>query len=235
MTKTNQCAPRRAKYSGAQGTPLAPFFNRRKTNMSKFNFPPSILSRPVYGTLEYRTGSAHLLIADAHGAEAILDVATSDMMAAAHIIYIPKDTAFGDRLRALNPAQYYQGPSYAAATQRIVKAFSDAKMGLQVYLAGTEGVIGQAQYAAMQAGVPHTAIQTEHRGSTARRMQCVHCKGITEDVETDPFQCAHCGLHLFVRDHYSRRQAAYQGVNIDAEDPGNVPEPQMIYAKETSQ
>ena len=56
-------------------------------------------------------------------------------------------------------------------------------------------------------------------------MQCVHCKGITEDVTTDPFQCAHCGLHLFVRDHYSRRMAAFQGVRVDAEDPGNVPDP----------
>ena len=203
--------------------------------MSKFEFPTSIISRPVYGTLELRDGSAHLMIADATGAQAIVDVATSDMMAKTYIIYIPKGADFGDRLRSLNPAQYYEGPSYAAAEQRIAKAFGDAKMGLQVYLSGTEGVMGQAQYAAMQAGVPHTAIQTEHCGSTARRMQCVHCKGITEDVAIDPFQCSHCGLHLFVRDHYSRRLAAYQGVNIDAEDPGNVPEAKEIYAKEASQ
>ena len=57
-----------------------------------------------------------------------------------------------------------------------------------------------------------------------RRVQCVHCKGITENVSTDPFVCSHCGLNLFVRDHYSRRLAAFQGVNIDAEDPGQVPE-----------
>ena len=55
-----------------------------------------------------------------------------------------------------------------------------------------------------------------------------HCvvmpgKGITENVATDPFPCSHCGLHLYVRDHYSRRIAAFQGVNIDAEDPGLVP------------
>jgi hypothetical protein len=34
---------------------------------------------------------------------------------------------------------------------------------------------------------------------------------------------------LFVRDHYSRRLAAYQGVCIDAEDPGNIPEVKGIY------
>ncbi|MFT5624469.1 MAG: putative RNA-binding Zn-ribbon protein involved in translation (DUF1610 family) [Lentimonas sp.] len=197
--------------------------------MTKFTFPESIRSRPVYGTLKLGVGHAHLLIADAEGAQAILDVATPEMMAQAHIIYIPKGAPFEDALRALKPAQFYIGPSYFAAEQRIHKAFADAKMGLQVYLAGTEGLMGQAQHAAMQAGIPHTAIQTEHCGSVARRMQCVHCKGITEDVETDPFQCAHCGLHLFVRDHYSRRLAAYQGVCIDAEDPGNVPAAKGIY------
>ncbi len=55
--------------------------------MSKFTFPESIRSRPVYGTLELRAGAAHLLIADAYGAEAILDVAPPEMMANAHIIY----------------------------------------------------------------------------------------------------------------------------------------------------
>jgi len=197
--------------------------------MSKFEFPPSIKSRPVYGTLEARQGPAHLFIADAEGAEAILDVATPEMMANAHIIFVSRGTNYADKLRALNPAQYYEGPSYAAAASRIRKTLEDAKMGLQVYLSGTEGLMGQAQTAAMTAGIEFNAIQTEHRGSIARRMQCVHCKGITEDVETDPFVCSHCGLNLFVRDHYSRRLAAYQGVCIDAEDPGNVPEPKGIY------
>jgi len=197
--------------------------------MSKFAFPPSILSRPVYGTLTPQQGASHLFIVDAEGAEAVLDVATSDLMAKSHIIYIAKGTNYAARLRALSPAQFYEGPTYEAALQRIRKAFADAKMGVQVYLAGTEGVMGQAQNEAMQAGILHTAIQTEHRGSTARRMQCVHCKGITEDVATDPFVCGHCGLNLFVRDHYSRRLAAYQAVCIDAEDPGNVPEPKGIY------
>ena len=197
--------------------------------MSKFNFPPSIRSRPVYGTLEPRDGPAHLFIADAHGAQAILDVATPEIMAKGHIIYIPRGEDFTGKLRALNPAQFYEGPTYAASVQRIRHVLAEAKMGLQVYLTGTEGLMGQALNEAMQAGIEHAAIQTEHRGSIARRMQCVHCQGITEDVETDPFVCSHCGLNLFVRDHYSRRLAAYQGVCIDAEDPGNVPAPKGIY------
>ena len=197
--------------------------------MSKFEFPPSIRSRPVYGTLEPRAGKHHLMISDAEGAEAIIDIATPELMAKTHIIYIPRGTDFSAKLQALNPSQFYEGPSYAAAVTRIQRVLQDAHMGLQVYLTGTEGLMGQAQNEAMKAGIPHTAIQTEHRGSIARRMQCVHCKGITEDVEVDPFVCSHCGLNLFVRDHYSRRLAAYQGVCIDAEDPGNVPASKGIY------
>ncbi|WP_273510467.1 dimethylamine monooxygenase subunit DmmA family protein [Planktotalea frisia] len=197
--------------------------------MSKFEFPQSIRSRPVWGTLEPRAGKHHLMIADAQGAEAILDVATPELMAGAHIIFIAKGTDFGDKLRALNPAQYYEGPSYEAAASRIQRVLQDAKMSTQVYLSGTESLMGQAMRECTNAGIPYTAVQTEHRGSTARRMQCVHCKGITEDVAIDPFVCSHCGLNLFVRDHYSRRLAAYQGVCIDAEDPGNVPPSKGIY------
>jgi predicted RNA-binding Zn-ribbon protein involved in translation (DUF1610 family) len=105
----------------------------------------------------------------------------------------------------------------------LTKVLADARMGTQFYLAGSEGLIGQAERDIMATGIPFAAIQKEHRGSTLRRVQCVHCKGITENVATDPFKCSHCGLNLFVRDHYSRRLAAFQGVNIDAEDPGEVP------------
>jgi hypothetical protein len=99
----------------------------------------------------------------------------------------------------------------------------DAHMGLRLYLAGTEGLIGEAMQVALDAGIDHTAICTEHRGSLKRRMQCVHCKGISENVTTQPSQCAHCGLWLLVRDHYSRRLGAFQGVCIHAEEPANIP------------
>lgn len=202
--------------------------------MSKFNFPKSIITRPVYGSLTPRDGKAHLMVADAEGAEALLDLAAAapKIMAAAHVIYLPKATGevFVKKLQAVAPAQLYIGPSYPAAVSRLRKALADAHMGLQVYLAGTEGLIGQAMQEAISAGYAADAIQTEHRGSVARRMQCVHCKGITEDVLTDPFVCAHCGLNLFVRDHYSRRMAAFQGVCIDAEDPGQVPASKELYS-----
>jgi hypothetical protein len=195
------------------------------------NYDGTIPSRPRYGTLAPREGSGHLMVADGEGAEAILDMVKSAGAGAAgflsrsQIVYMPgpNGTDMSARLQGLGADYFFRCNDYATAQPRLKKVFADAHMGLQIYLAGTEGLIGQAQRDAMEAGLPHTAVQTEFRGSTVRRVQCVHCKGITENVRTDPFQCSHCGLHLFVRDHYSRRIAAFQGVNIDAEDPGQVP------------
>ena len=201
--------------------------------MSKFVFPPSIHSRPTYGVLERRDGIFHIIIAEDEGAEAVIDFVGSDkfFLNKSHIIFVTTKSGekYVSRLKSLESAQFYVGPSYSASLQRLQKVLEAAKMGSQFYLTGTEGFMGQAQNEIMKAGFPHTAIQTEHRGSVARRMQCVHCKGITEDVITDPFVCNHCGLNLFVRDHYSRRLAAYQGVRVDAEDHGNVPEPVELY------
>jgi len=36
-------------------------------------------------------------------------------------------------------------------------------------------------------------------------------------------------LMLLVRDHYSRRIGAFQGVCIDAEQPGTAPEPEEAF------
>ena len=204
--------------------------------MTKFQFPSSIKSRPVYGKFEPRHGKECLMIADAEGADAILDMIeladdSQNIIANTHIIYIPKHTGetYAKKLNELGARQFFIGSSYEASVPRLRQVLSRAHMGLQVYLAGTEGVIGQAQREVLEAGIPHTAIQTEHRGSVARRMQCVHCKGITEDVMSSPFACSHCGLSLFVRDHYSRRLAAFQGVRVDAEDHGNIPAKVELY------
>ena len=195
--------------------------------MTKTIFPPAIKSRPVYGMLVPQTGTAHVVIADGEGAEAVLEIVADapGILAQMHIIYAPgpNGTDMWARMQALGAAQSYHAPSIPALMPRLQRVLTDAHMGTQFYLTGSEGLIGQAEREIMATGFPHSAIQKEHRGSTVRRVQCVHCKGITENVATDPFQCSHCGLNLYVRDHYSRRIAAFQGVNIDAEDPGQVP------------
>lgn len=192
---------------------------------------PSIRSRPAYAPLEARPGKLHVIVADCAGADAVAEMLAkannrSEILADAHLMYCPGPTGtdLSARLEALGAAQFFRAPTIPALLPRLVRVLADAHMGTQFYLAGTEGLIGQAEREIMSTGFPFASIQKEHRGSTLRRVQCVHCKGITENVATDPFKCSHCGLNLFVRDHYSRRMAAFQGVNIDAEDPGQVPE-----------
>jgi len=46
--------------------------------MSTFVFPESIKSRPTYGKLQNKLGKAYLFIADAEGAEAIIELASKD-------------------------------------------------------------------------------------------------------------------------------------------------------------
>ena len=205
---------------------------------------PAIKSRPVYGKLTPGPGALHIFVADGEGALAILGMAAPPgFFDRASITYVPGQTHvpgqtrapgqtdgnLGARLQALNPHAFHEGPTIAAILPRVAQALANARMGTRLYLAGTEGLIGQAMRLALEAGIDHRSIETEHRGSLARRMQCVHCKGITENVRTQPATCGHCGLTLLVRDHYSRRIAAFQGVCIDAEEPGVVPPTEEVF------
>jgi hypothetical protein len=193
-----------------------------------------IKSRPVYARLEPRPGTLHLIVADGEGAQAVLDLAAaapSGFLARARIIFVPGDAAgrFDAALRDLHAESLFVGPSIQAVLPRVRQELATAKMGTQLYLAGTEGLVGQAMLVALDAGIDHGSIQKEHRGSEVRRVQCVHCKGITENVRTQPVKCSHCGIMLLVRDHYSRRIGAFQGVCIDAEQPGTAPEPEEAF------
>ena len=198
--------------------------------MSKTEFPPAIKSRPVYGVLEPRPGALHLVVADGEGAGALSDLLAkaadpAGVLAAMHIMYTPgpNGTDESAALKALGAMQFFRAPTIATMLPRLAQVLTNAHMGTQFYLAGTEGLMGQAERDIMATGVPFRDIQKEHRGSTVRRVQCVHCKGITEGVTSQPAQCAHCKLWLLVRDHYSRRIGAFQGVCIHAEEPDNIP------------
>lgn len=201
--------------------------------MSKTFFKPSGTSRPLYGQLEPKIGKEHLLIVDDHGANALLDLSkkvVKEFFESAYIIFVHKESEKTNlkSIKQLEAKKLYVEASIPDGLLKTKKILSHAKNGLQIYLSGSESLIGQAVSEASNFNYPYSAIETEHRGSKARRIQCVHCKGITEDVITNPSVCSHCDLNLLVRDHYSRRIAAFQGVCIDAEEPGNVPAPVEI-------
>lgn len=195
-----------------------------------------IKSRPVYkGISVDPRARRHIFVLEGEGANALLeqkDKLTPAILAETDILYVARGSVgrgYEEALAALDAGSDWTAPTVETLLFRLKVVLGSADMGTRLYIAGTEGFIGQAMQIALDAGMDYSAIPTEHRGSLARRVQCVHCKGITENVTTSPFTCTHCGLSLFVRDHYSRRIGAFQGVIIDAEEPGNVPEPEELY------
>ncbi len=195
-----------------------------------------IKSRPEYKGLDIDPhAKRHLFVLEGEGALALLDRAGSDggaFLPRAEILYLPGGSAGQSHvvdLAALGADITWTAAGLQPLLGRLRVCLDNATMGMRIYIAGTEGFIGQVIQVALDFGVDFNSLRTEHRGSLARRVQCVHCKGVTDNVTRTPFVCSHCGLKLLVRDHYSRRLGAFQGVNVDAEEPGTAPEPEEIF------
>ncbi|MGR9140309.1 dimethylamine monooxygenase subunit DmmA family protein (plasmid) [Rhizobium leguminosarum] len=195
-----------------------------------------IKSRPVYTGLTIQPRARrHIFALEGEGAKALLDqqpALDETALARSEILYVARGSqgsGLDEALRRLGADMFFTAPTIATLLFRLKGSLATAHMGTRLYLSGTEGFIGQAMLVALDYGIDHASVITEHRGSLARRVQCVHCKGITDDVSTSPFACSHCGLPLLVRDHYSRRLAAFQGVNIDAEEPGSAHDPEELF------
>jgi dimethylamine monooxygenase subunit C len=193
-----------------------------------------IKSRPVYHGVAIDPNSRkHLFVLEGEGALALAEQKPAPSeMAKTDILYVATGSAskgHDKTLALLKPHDLWVAPTIPVLLNRLNVVLNSEKMGTRLYLSGTEGFIGQAMQVALEHGVDFNSIKTEHRGSEARRVQCVHCKGITDNVTTQPVTCTHCGLSLLVRDHYSRRLGAFQGVCIDAEEPGTAPAPEVLF------
>jgi hypothetical protein len=190
-----------------------------------------IKSRPTYRGLQPdRFAKENIVVTDAPGCEAVIDMvrqADDDFATRLTILLCRIGVNGKDPVEALKPlgaARLWVFPTLETGIARLNGALSTARMSTRLYAAGTEPLIGSVISTALKHGIAHNSVFTEHRGSLRRRVQCVHCKGLTDNVTTNPVKCAHCGLTLIVRDHYSRRHAAFMGVCIDAEAPGEIPE-----------
>jgi dimethylamine monooxygenase subunit C len=195
----------------------------------------TIKSRPIYpGLSPDLNARSNLIVCDKAGATAVSELfARADGAFAKRSTVIIADATSDQEAQTLKadlaPAAIEVLPALDAGIARLREMLDAAPMGLRLYAAGSEPLIGSVVQAAADYSIDHLSIRTEHRGSLKRRVQCVHCKGFTENVTTNPVTCSHCGLTLMVRDHYSRRLAAFQGVCIDAEVPGEVPETEALY------
>lgn len=192
---------------------------------------PAIKSRPVYpGLRPDRCAKSNVVAIDEDGKDAFLEMAKtvdSDFLLKTTVLFVKGPPNGHDPvapLDALRLGKLWVFPSLETLIVRLEGVLSISRMGMRLYAAGNEPLIGLVIKTAVSHGIVYSSLMTEHRGSLRRRVQCVHCKGITENVTTNPAKCSHCGLMLLVRDHYSRRIGAFQGVCIDAEVPGEIPE-----------
>jgi hypothetical protein len=192
---------------------------------------PGIKSRPVYpGLKPDRFAKSNIIVVDADGREAVMDMAKAvdeKFWLKSTVLFNKAGLSGNDgvgSLAELESANLWVFPTLDTLISRLNGLLTVSRMGTRLYAAGNEPLLGSVIKTALAHGIAHNSVFTEHRGSLRRRMQCVHCKGCTDDVTTNPARCSHCGLMLLVRDHYSRRIGAFQGVRIDAEVPGEIPE-----------
>lgn len=199
--------------------------------------PAEIRSRPEYWELQAVPNAQwNLVIAEGEGMLSVirmLDEAPKGFSARTHVVFLTsgseEEDGYVERLEDYGPISINQALTRKEALHRLSKLLETAKMGTRLYAVGGESFLGLVVREALNRGINHESIITELRGSLARRVQCVHCKFIAEDVTTSFYDCPRCGETLEVRDHHSRRLAAFQGVSATVETPGQQPKAEEVY------
>ncbi|WP_286913568.1 MULTISPECIES: dimethylamine monooxygenase subunit DmmA family protein [unclassified Pseudomonas] len=189
-----------------------------------------IKSRPVYDRLQpMASGLRHLVAGQGSGGTAMLRL-IGDMTAAqrqASTLLYSTETFSGHNhlaeLRKADVGALQVFDSNQALIDGLRQLLGSAHMGTRLYLSGSESFIGTTMQAANAVDLNRDEVLREHSGTLVRRVWCAHCDTYTENVTHRVFTCPGCQLDLVVRDHYSRRLAAFQGIKADGEVPGEMP------------
>jgi ferredoxin-NADP reductase len=205
-----------------------------------------IKSKPVYAPLQADIrGRYHLMLGMGVGAAPLLRV-IEEMRAAApqslkntRVLFVPDGgngaAAAGadaagvsavserERFSAASVGQVQEFATIPALLEQFRTTLAQSLMGTRLYVAGPESFIGLVMKIALEFNLNKDEIRAEECGTLARRVYCIHCRATTENVRTNIVRCVSCERWLLVRDHYSRRLAAYMGVMADAEAPGELP------------
>ena len=195
-----------------------------------------IKSKPVYAPLQADTRGRYHLMAGMGVGEAPLLRVIAEMRAASHpleharVLFVPDagSAAAGavpaiERFKAAAVAEVQSFPATSLLLERFRGILGQSLMGTRLYVAGPESFIGLVMKIALEFNLNKDEIRAQECGSLARRVYCIHCRATTENVRTNIVRCVQCHRWLLVRDHYSRRLAAYMGVMADAEAPGELP------------
>jgi hypothetical protein len=182
-------------------------------------------SRPIYEKLRIDPlGRTHLIVTDLR---AIPDDAIEpDFPLSSIESWVISRIAPGI---AASPSGSHAFRSAADLLSHLSHYLSRELVGLRLYATGSEAFLWDVANLARAAGMGGQEIFLNHAGSLRRRVYCTHCKSMNEDVSTNIAECRACGARLLVRDHFSRRLAAFMGVMADAEVPGEIPAIEVLY------
>ncbi len=177
----------------------------------------TIKSRPIYAPFKLDvTGRAHLIVTNLAEVPVELEEGLGDVT-----VWTVKTAGPGIPAPVTENLRPFR--AVAELLPQLAVRLAQATGGLRLYALGSESFIWDAFNLAIAAGLDKSEIFTHHAGPLGRRVYCTHCRTIIEDVTVNIIPCPACGAHLFVRDHFSRRLAAFMGVIVDAEVPGEVP------------
>jgi dimethylamine monooxygenase subunit C len=201
-----------------------------------------IKSKPVYAPLQADIrGRSHLMVGMGVGAAPLLRViaemhdAAAQSLTNTRVLYRPVSAAeqsAAPEIAQFNAAGVADVQAFAntpALLDRFRSILGQSLMGTRLYVAGPESFIGLVMKIALEFNLNKDEIRAEECGTLARRIYCIHCRATTEDVRTNIVRCVGCARWLLVRDHYSRRLAAYMGVMVDAEAPGELPQIKEVF------
>jgi hypothetical protein len=195
-----------------------------------------IKSKPVYAPLSADAGGRyHLLLGVGPGGAALLRVlgemktSAPAALAETRVLIVPEVAGTTLQFERAGVADLAVFDGTKPLLEAFTRVLEKSLMGTRLYVAGPESFIGLAMQIALRFDLNKDEIRAEEMGTLARRVYCVHCRATTEGVRTNIVSCTGCGRWLLVRDHYSRRLAAYMGVMVDAEAPGELPPVKDVY------
>jgi dimethylamine monooxygenase subunit C len=198
-----------------------------------------IKSKPVYTPLAPDlSGRYHLMVGHGVGREPLLRVlrdlrtAAPESGARTRVLFVgnPDELcASGEQFHSVGASDVRLFGREDELLTEFQNVLTSSVMGTRLYVAGPESFMGLVMRYARQFNLNKDEVRAEECGAAARRVYCMHCQTATENVTTNIVQCKDCNRWLLVRDHYSSRLAAYMGVMVDAEAPGERPEVKEVF------
>src|ERR1700680_3033541 len=196
-----------------------------------------IKSKPVSAPLQADTrGRFHLMLGMGVGEAPLLRVidemrsASAQLLQNTRVLFVPDAGATqagaAPGVAQFNAAACADGQAFApppALLENLGAILEQSLRGTRLYVAGPESFIGLVMKVALEFNLNKDEIRAEECGTLARRVECNQRRSKNENVRTNSVRCIGCERWLLVRDPYSRRLAAYMGVMVDAEAPGELP------------